>query len=96
MRPQIIEDFFFKLPDNIPHYENQTDYVRVQNALVDYHDASRDMRGTYIKWSKYLAANPGASIVPGAADGDGEMRLEIAIRFRFHFCSLQQRNNRVK
>jgi hypothetical protein len=87
MRPQIIEDFFFKLPDNIPHYENQTDYVRVQNALVDYHDASHDMRGTYIKWSKYLAANPGASITPGAADGDGEKRLEIAIRFRFHFAT---------
>jgi hypothetical protein len=45
------------------------------------------MRGTYIKWSKYLAANPGASITPGAADGDGEKRLEIAIRFRFHFAT---------
>ncbi|KAJ7198277.1 hypothetical protein GGX14DRAFT_470086 [Mycena pura] len=80
MRPQVIEDFHFKLPDDVPLYEGQVDYVRVKESLVDYHIASRDLRTAFIECSKYLVANPGTSIIPGAANGDVEMRLEIAIR----------------
>ncbi|KAJ7920283.1 hypothetical protein B0H13DRAFT_2656475 [Mycena leptocephala] len=80
MRPQVIEDSFFKLPDDVPFYEGQEEYVRVKESLVDYHIASRDLRSAVIECSKYLVANPGTSLIHGAADGDGEKRLEIAIR----------------
>ncbi|KAF7332979.1 MYND-type domain-containing protein [Mycena venus] len=80
MRPQVIEDSFFRLPADVPFYEGQEDYVRVKESLVDYHIASRDLRSAVIECSKYLVANPGTSLIPGAADGDGEKRLEIAIR----------------
>jgi hypothetical protein len=80
MRPQVLEDSFFKLPDDVPFYEGQEEYVRVKESLVDYHIASRDLRSAVIECSKYLVANPGTSLIHGAADGDGEKRLEIAIR----------------
>ncbi|KAJ6464383.1 hypothetical protein C8R45DRAFT_840395 [Mycena sanguinolenta] len=74
-----MEDFHFKLPDDVPFYENQLDYVRVKEALLDHHIAARDMRSSIIQYSKYLTDNPGASLVDGAANGDGEKRLEIAV-----------------
>ena len=74
-----MEDFYFRLPDDVPLHENQLDYVRVKRALVDYH-AACDLRVSIIQCSEYLTGNPGASLIEGAANGDGEKRLEIAIR----------------
>ncbi|KAJ7243101.1 hypothetical protein B0H12DRAFT_1311762 [Mycena haematopus] len=80
MLPQTVEDFYFKLPPDVPLYENQLDYVRVKEAIVDYHIAVLDLRNSIIQHSKYLMANPGSSLIDGAVNGDGEKRLEIAIR----------------
>ncbi|KAJ7241492.1 hypothetical protein B0H12DRAFT_1133539 [Mycena haematopus] len=81
MRPQIMEDLYSKLPEDVPFYENEADYVRIKEALVDYHIASaRDMRNSVIQCSKYLMENPPASLIDGAINGDGEKRLELAIR----------------
>ncbi|KAJ6464379.1 hypothetical protein C8R45DRAFT_939902 [Mycena sanguinolenta] len=85
---QIMEDFYFRLPDDVPLHENQLDYVRVKRAL-DYH-AACDLRDSIIQCSEYLTGNPGASLIEGAANGDGEKRLEIAIRSIGHYLSWPQ------
>ncbi|KAJ7722569.1 hypothetical protein DFH07DRAFT_759938 [Mycena maculata] len=80
---QILEHFSFKLPDDVPYYENEDVYVRIkEGCLVDYHNASRDLRKFYIKCSTYLTANPGRpSLSAGAGNGNGEKRLELVIRY---------------
>ncbi|KAJ7259995.1 hypothetical protein B0H12DRAFT_1048599 [Mycena haematopus] len=94
MLPQTVKAIRFKVPDDVPFYENQLDYVRVKEALVDYHIAPRrksDLRNSTIQYSKYLVANPGVSLIDGAVNGDGEKRLEIAIR-RLSGCCGFDRN----
>ncbi|KAJ7511774.1 hypothetical protein B0H11DRAFT_1952873 [Mycena galericulata] len=75
-----VQGFFFTLPDDVPFYENEEAYVRVKQSLVDYHSASSDLRQSFIDCSAYLVANPGSRVAPDAAEGDGEARLEVAIR----------------
>ncbi|KAJ7729105.1 hypothetical protein DFH07DRAFT_969647 [Mycena maculata] len=82
---QIVEEHFaFKLPDNVPLYQNENEYVQVrESCLIDYHEsASRDLRESFIEASAYITANPSPSLYPGVVDGDGEKRLELAIRFQ--------------
>ncbi|KAF7353363.1 MYND-type domain-containing protein [Mycena sanguinolenta] len=85
MRPRRIKVFSFQPPDDISNYVNQREYMQAKDSILDYHSAwcrgdEDRCRSLYIQCSKYFAENPGTSLVSGAANGDGEKRLEIAIR----------------